>query len=247
MTARICWIAVLALAMAWVSPAVGQESPRGQADGLEPARAELARRAREYRASLERLLVLQEGAAARTAATAASRRALLDSGVVSRREAEESDRAAAQARAAADRTRAAMAEADTVIAEAEAVRELAALPPAEPGEVRALPTLVRHVGGASWSLEMVPRLERFFRQRFGRPLPVSAFGQTPLHERLGFDHKNAIDVAVHPDTSEGQAVMVWLRDNGLSFLAFRGRVPGEATGAHIHVGEPSPRLTALPR
>jgi len=238
-------IAAAALALALVSAAAGQESSRVGPDALEP-RAELARLAREYRASLERLLALQEEAAARLAAAADSRRALLASGVVSRREVEQSETAAGDARAAADRTRAAIAEAETVIAEAEAAREVAELPSPERGEVRVLPTLVRYVGSAGWSLAMTARLERFYRERFGRPLPVSAFGQTPLHQRLGFDHRNAVDVAVHPDTVEGQAVMAWLRDNGVSFVAFRGRVPGEATGAHVHVGEPSPRLTAFP-
>jgi hypothetical protein len=75
---------------------------------------------------------------------------------------------------------------------------------------------------------------------------VSAFGQTPVHDRLGFDHRNALDVALHPDTAEGQALMTWLRGQGVSFLAFRHAVAEEATGAHVHVGEPSPRL-ALPK
>ena len=55
----------------------------------------------------------------------------------------------------------------------------------------------------------------------------------------------AIDVAVHPDSAEGRAVMDWLRRAGLSFIAFRGAMSGAATGAHIHVGQPSQRL-ALP-
>jgi len=40
--------------------------------------------------------------------------------------------------------------------------------------------------------------------------------------------------------------MTWLRARGVSFLAFRGAVAGEATGAHVHIGEPSPRR-ASPR
>ena len=80
----------------------------------------------------------------------------------------------------------------------------------------------------------------------GRPLPVSAFGQTPAHDDLGFDHRNALDVAVHPDSPEGQALMTWLRGEGISFLAFRNAVAGEATGAHVHVGEPSSRI-AVPQ
>jgi hypothetical protein len=71
---------------------------------------------------------------------------------------------------------------------------------------------------------------------------VSAFGQTPVHDRLGFNHQNALDVALHPDTAEGQAVMTWLRGQGVSYLAFRHAVAGGATGAHVHVGEPSTRL-----
>ena len=174
-------------------------------------------------------------------------RALLGSGAVSRREVEESERAAGAARAAAEATRAAIAEADHVIAEAEAVREIAALPPPEPGEVRVLPALIRYAGTSGWSPAMTSRLQQFYRERFGQPLPLSAVGQTSLHDRLGFDHRNAIDVAVHPDTPEGQAVMAWLREQGVSFLAFRGRLPGESTGAHVHVGEPSPRLAVTPR
>jgi hypothetical protein len=36
-------------------------------------------------------------------------------------------------------------------------------------------------------------------------------------------------------------LIAWLEREGVSFLAFRGAVRGEATGAHVHVGEPSPR------
>src|SRR5437764_663178 len=73
---------------------------------------------------------------------------------------------------------------------------------------------------------------------------VSAARQTPAHDRLGLDHRNAMDVAVHPDSPEGQALMTWLRAQGVSFLAFRGAITGEATGAHVHIGEPSPRRAA---
>jgi hypothetical protein len=62
-----------------------------------------------------------------------------------------------------------------------------------------------------------------------------------VHQRLGFDHRNALDVAVHPDSPQGRALMEHLRSQGIPFLAFRGARPGLATGAHLHVGEPSPR------
>ena len=84
-------------------------------------------------------------------------------------------------------------------------------------------------------------IKSFFISKFGRTLPVSAFGQTRLHSRLGFDHRNGIDVALSPDSLEGRALLGKLRGFGVPFIAFRKAIPGVATGAHIHVGRPSPR------
>jgi hypothetical protein len=84
-------------------------------------------------------------------------------------------------------------------------------------------------------------VDAFFQQRFGRALPISAFGQTEVHNRLGFDHRGAVDVAIHPDSSEGQTLMAYLRSQGIPFIAFRAAVAGSATGAHIHIGPPSHR------
>ncbi len=234
--------AVVLVAMAGVSAAWATGDTR---DALERAQAEMARTAREYRASLDRVLALQEETARRTAATARERRTLADEGILSRREAEESAATAAVAAEAVARTRASIAEADTLVVEAEAEPQLAALPSVLPGETHVTPTLLRHAGAREWSLAMAPTISRLFSDRFGRPLPVSAFGQTPVHDRLGFDHRHAIDVAVHPDSPEGQALMGWLRERGVSYLAFRGPVRGAATGAHVHVGEPSPRLISM--
>jgi hypothetical protein len=238
MTGRFVFALVLAVALGAAS-AWGVDSPR---DALEQARAEMVRTAREYRATLLPLLALQTEAARRAAETAEQRRKLLADGIVSRREVEESEQAAAAARELVEQTKGRLAEADRLVAEAEAPRMLANLPPLKPGELHVGPSLIRYLGAGEWSLAMTPRVQTFFTERFGRTLPVSAFGQTPLHDRLGFDHRNALDVAVHPDTPEGQALMGWLRGQRISFLAFRSAVPGEATGAHVHVGEPSPRL-----
>lgn len=81
-------------------------------------------------------------------------------------------------------------------------------------------------------------------RRFGHPLPIGALGQTTAHDRLGFDHHNAVDVAVHPDSAEGRALVAHLRAHGIPFLAFRAARAGVATGAHVHVGEPSARRSA---
>ena len=235
-------LTVLALAAMLGVSAGGAGGDAG--DGIESARAEMLRTAREYRTSLDRVLELQQEAAERAAATARQRRALAEEGIVSRREVEQSDTAAAVAAEAVTRTRAAITQAEALVVEAEAERQIAELPPAPRGETHVTPTLVRHLGDRAWSLAMAPTIGRLFADRFGRSLPVSAFGQTAVHDRLGFDHRNAVDVAVHPDSTEGQALMAWLRERGVSYLAFRGAVPGASTGAHIHIGDPSPRLGA---
>lgn len=89
--------------------------------------------------------------------------------------------------------------------------------------------------------DAVGGVKKFFQSRFGRTLPVSAFGQTSLHARMGFDHRNGIDVALHPDSAEGRELLVYLRSQGIPFIAFRHAIRGSATGPHIHIGNPSPR------
>jgi len=98
-------------------------------------------------------------------------------------------------------------------------------------------------GMSQWSLKDVSKLETFYETRFGLSIPISALGQTSTHDRLGFSHQDSIDVAVHPDSGEGQELMEYLRRAGISFVAFRRALPGSATGAHIHVGRPSLRNT----
>ncbi len=101
---------------------------------------------------------------------------------------------------------------------------------------------IRYTGGAAWALRDYGKVEGFFQAKVHRSLPVSAFGQSETHNRLGFDHSNSFDVALHPDTMEAQYLMSYLRSAGIPFTAFRGAIPGNATGAHIHIGYPSHRF-----
>ncbi len=98
--------------------------------------------------------------------------------------------------------------------------------------------------GELWSLKQAQSIETYFYQTFGHHLPVSAFGQTATHDRLGFDHRDAMDVALHPDSVEGKALINHLRRSHIPFIAFRSAVARAATGAHIHIGRPSRRMTA---
>jgi len=98
-------------------------------------------------------------------------------------------------------------------------------------------------GSGSWKITDSGRVENFFMSRFKRPLPLTAFGQSELHTRWGLDHRNGMDVGLHPDSLEGKALIKFLVSEEIPFLAFRGSVPGVATGPHIHVGNGSHRLT----
>ena len=231
--------AVLGVSAATAAP-VAPKAP----SALEAAWAAKAEAARNYRDSLEALLPFREAAVARAETRVSQLRELLPRGVVAPAEVVASERTLDEARAAADRTRTELAQAATMVTEAEAARELAALPPSAPGRVREGATVIRHDGRAPWSFAELPALEQFFAGRFRRALPISARGQTAVHDRLGFDHHDALDVAVHPDSAEGRALMEYLRRRGIPFLAFRSAQPGAATGAHVHIGPPSPHLQA---
>jgi hypothetical protein len=92
-----------------------------------------------------------------------------------------------------------------------------------------------------WTLAEAAKVEQFFVSKFKRPLPLTAFGQSDLHTRWGLDHRNGMDVGLHPDSAEGRALIEFLRAESIPYLVFRGPVPGVATGPHIHIGNRSSR------
>jgi hypothetical protein len=102
------------------------------------------------------------------------------------------------------------------------------------------PALV--AGSGRWKISDSARVEDFFLSRFKRPLPTTAFGQSQLHNRWGLDHRNGMDVGLHPDSSEGKALIKFLTSEEIPFLAFRSSIAGVATGPHIHVGNGSHRI-----
>ncbi len=110
----------------------------------------------------------------------------------------------------------------------------------EPSEAHHLAE--RFDGDGVFTPSTFSRVETAFTTHFGKPLPVSAMGETAVHRALGFDHSGRVDVALNPDQPEG----VWLREylaaNHIPYFAFRQAVPGKATGAHIHLGPMSARL-----
>ncbi|HZN05555.1 MAG TPA: hypothetical protein VFB65_02175 [Pyrinomonadaceae bacterium] len=102
-------------------------------------------------------------------------------------------------------------------------------------------TVLRSTAG-SWSIAGLSSVQQFFSKTFGKPLPTSTIGQSATHNRMRWNHTNAVDVGLHPDSTEGRALMAYLQSQGIPFLAFRGAIPGVSTGPHIHIGSPSHRL-----
>jgi hypothetical protein len=210
------------------------------ADPLDDSIEALARAAREHQAALARLLEIRDAELDGAEADLARRRDLAARDLIAHREVADAEARVASARTRLDDTRQEIADADTLVAEARAAVALARTPP-RPGEERRTDDHIVFGGGSPWSLGRAVAIERFFAARFGRTLPVSARGQTELHDRLGFDHRHALDVAVHPDTVEGRALLDYLKRERIPFIAFRHAERGAATGAHVHIGEPSAR------
>lgn len=100
----------------------------------------------------------------------------------------------------------------------------------------------RYDGDGAFSMVAFSKVESEFSKHFGKPLPVSAMGDTAVHRSMGFDHRGRVDVAINPDQPEGHWLLEFLVQNHIPYFAFRHAVPGKATGAHIHIGPMSTRF-----
>ena len=125
----------------------------------------------------------------------------------------------------------------TAQADWELERRLAYIPSAMAGLTE------RFDGASPFSETDMVEMELAFLKQFGKPMPVSARGESAVHRAMGFDHSGRFDVAVGPSQPEGVWARRYLTEKNVPFLAFRGAVPGRATGAHIHIGPPSSHRT----
>ena len=246
------YVAVVLALLSGGGPA-GAQTGQGMPDGrLLPTRSALINSTKEYKASTEDLLRLEENEVNSAAERLEQLRQLFAEGIIARREIEESEQALAAARAKLEATRGQIVDAERLIAEIEAAEEPAAsrtstsqqaqIRPHQQGSASVNAVVIRYAGRTNWSVANLSAVQSFFSARFGRRLPTSAVGQTATHNRLGFDHHHAADVALHPDSAEGRALINDLQGAGIPFRAFRAAVPGSATGAHIHIGRPSHRI-----
>jgi hypothetical protein len=104
------------------------------------------------------------------------------------------------------------------------------------------PVMEHFAGDGVFTKDDFKRVVLAYERHFKKPLPISAQGETAVHRALGFDHRDRVDVALYPDTSEGEWLRSYLEKSDIPYYAFRNFVPGKATGAHIHIGPPSNRI-----
>ena len=226
---------------------VGGQSRGRQAEQFDRIAADIVRTTREYVASLERTLAIHQKDAQSVAEMVELRRDLYQRQIISRRDVEIAEELLAETQRKIKETERLIREAKKIrggiIGELAAHSEMAKMAPLPAGAYVTTTAFIRFNGTLPFSPADLPRVEHFFGGRFGRSLPISALGQSPVHDRIGFDHRQAVDVAVHPDSAEGQALMRYLQGQNIPFVGVRQAVPGSSTGAHIHLGQPSRRIT----
>ena len=170
---------------------------------------------------------------------------LLDEGLISKAKLAEYERTLESEIQNLNTARRQMSEADAQVAailvESEAEKTIAKnLRLAKQRLVRTT-AFTRFAGGPGWGIGEAWKIQRFFSDTFKKELPIAVFGQGAIHDRWRLDHRNAMDISLHPDSAEGLALLGFLEKNGIPYLAFRSAIPGTATGPHIHIGRPSHR------
>ena len=240
--------------MLCVAPVYAQKrsSPHKSKPKVEPPQTEFAKlrdeyisATKEYKASLQKLLTLYEESVKKAEQHHDKTQKLFADGLISKRDVEESERQVTDAKLKVTTVQQQIDGADTQIAqtlvEIETEKQMAKLGPMRRGAYVATGSFIRYTGAGHWLLTQASSIQSFFQQTFKRPLPIAVFGQGAIHNQWRLDHRNAMDISLRPDEPEGQALINFLRQNGIPFSAFRTAIPGVATGPHIHIGMPSHR------
>jgi hypothetical protein len=212
---------------------------------LTKLREEFVKATNDYKASLEKLLAIYEGNVKKAEEKVTLSKKLLAEGLIARAQVEENEHALALEQQKVEETRRQMTNADAQIAgvlvETAADEEIAKnLRFAKQTLIRTS-AFTRYTGSGGWNLSDAGKIQQFFSDTFHKQLPIAVFGQGAIHERWRLDHRNAMDIQLHPDGAEGRALLNFLQTNGIPYSAFRSAIPGTATGPHIHIGRPSHR------
>jgi hypothetical protein len=232
-------------AVLWIISMIAHASASTAAKPSEQVRkanADIVSAANQYKKSVQALISHYEDNLKSANEALEKRKELFARGLVAKRDLETGEQAVKDAQTQLEQSRKQIAETDQLIAEANA-EMVAPSPSKKASGYTARAAIMRYSGAGGWAISQATKVESFYASTLGKQLPISAYGQSATHNRLGFDHHNSIDVAVHPDSAEGKSLIDYLRSNGIPYLAFRSAIPGVATGAHIHIGYPSHRTS----
>ncbi len=229
--------------------AVTNQIPKAQTTKNQSSTtAELIKSTENAKSASQDLLKLQQDNVTKLTESLTQLQQLYSEGLIARVELEKAQQELADAKSKVTQTQNEIASSTQLAAEVKKASELAKVAQTNKFVKPVLKainttgaTVMRSTTG-SWSVGNLSQVQQFFSQTFGRALPVSTIGQSATHNRMGWDHRNSVDVGIHPDSQEGQALMSYLQMSGIPFLAFRAAVPGVSTGPHIHIGFPSHRL-----
>jgi hypothetical protein len=245
----LLWACVLSIALC-VDVAAQRKTKKKPAPAKPPSeltklREEYIKATNEYKASLGKLIPFYENNVKRAEADLEKSKKLLEEGLIAKAQIEENERALAAAKQKVAETNRAMTSADdqiaAVLVETAANEEIAKNLRLAKQSLLRTATFTRYTGAGGWNLGDAWKVQRFFSDTFNKQLPIAVFGQGAIHERWRLDHRNAMDIQLHPDGVEGRALLDFLQKNGIPYLAFRSAIPGTATGPHIHIGRPSHR------
>lgn len=245
----LLWACVIAVALCFDVPGQRRTKkkpvPAQPPNELTKLRDEFVKLTNEYKASLGKLLPFYENDVKKAEEKLELSKKLLAEGLIPKTQVEENERALVTAKQKVAETNRAVTSADDQIAavliETAADEQIAKnLRLARQSLVRTA-AFTRYTGSGGWNLGEAWKIQRFFSDTFNKQLPIAVFGQGAIHERWRLDHRNAMDIQLHPDGVEGRALLNFLQKNGIPYLAFRSAIPGTATGPHIHIGRPSHR------
>jgi hypothetical protein len=246
---RIAWVIVIVIAALSIDAFAQRKTKKKPAPAPQTQLAKLREQyinaTKDYKASLEKLLAIYEGNVTKAEAKLDLSRKLLAEGLIPKTQVEENERAVADAKNKVSEARRQMTTADDQIAgvlvETAADEQIAKDLRLAGQRLVRTSSFTRFTGGSGWNLGEAWKIQRFFSDTFHKELPIAVFGQGAIHERWRLDHRNAMDIQLHPDGPEGQALLNFLQRNGIPYSAFRSAIPGTATGPHIHIGRPSHR------
>jgi hypothetical protein len=89
-------------------------------------------------------------------------------------------------------------------------------------------------------------VSQWWKQSFGGEMPVKNIGESEFERRNQHEHSRAFDVGINPNSAQGQKFITYLKSQGIPYSAFDKAITRNgvviASGPHIHVGIPSPKL-----